>query len=121
MLPRFATLIARIGLVRARNLLIACGLLLAVTVAVSAILLLAELRNEDLADAARELKNLSLTLAEETDRGLQAAEAIQSGLIDHMRQIGIDSPDRLAPLAGTADFHQALQARIANLPLVDAM
>ena len=100
---------------------LACGLLLGIAVATSTVLLLVELRNEDLADSARELKNLSLTLAGETDRGLQAAEAIQTGLIDHMRQIGIDSPDSLATLASSSNFHQTLQDRIANLPLIDAI
>jgi diguanylate cyclase (GGDEF)-like protein len=121
MLSRFATLLAQIGHARARNLLIACGLLLGIAVAASTVLLLIQLRNEDLADSARELKNLSLTLAGEADRGLQATEAIQTGLIDHMRQIGIDSPDSLATLASSANFHQALRDRIANLPLIDAM
>ena len=121
MLSRFATLVAQFGHARARNLLIACGLLLGIAVATSTVLLLIELRNEDLADSARELKNLSLTLAEETDRGLQAAEAIQTGLIDHMRQLRIDSPDSLATLASSSNFHQTLQDRIANLPLIDAM
>ena len=89
--------------------------------AISTLMLLIQLRNEALADNARELKNLSLTLAEESDRSLQAAEAIQTGLIDHMRQIGINSTDSLAALASSSNFHQILQERIANLPLIDAM
>ncbi len=121
MLSRFATAFAQIGHARARNLLIACGLLLGIAVAISTLLLLIKLHNGVLADAARELKNLSLTLAEETDRGLQAAEAIQTGLIDHMSQIGIDSPDSLATLASSSNFHQTLQDRIANLPLIGVM
>ncbi len=121
MLSRFATFVAQIGHARARNLLIACGLLLGITVAISTLMLLIQLRNEALADNARELKNLSLTLAEESDRSLQAAEAIQTGLIDHMRQIGINSTDSLAALASSSNFHQILQERIANLPLIDAM
>jgi diguanylate cyclase (GGDEF)-like protein/PAS domain S-box-containing protein len=121
MLSRFATFVAQIGHAKARNLLIACGLLLGITVATSTLLLLMQLRNDHLANSARELKNLSLTLAEETDRDLQAAEAIQTGLIDQMRQIGIDSPDSLATLASSANFHQTLRDRIANLPLIDAM
>ncbi len=121
MLSRFATLVAQIGHGKARNLLIACGLLVGISAAIGTLMLLIQLRNDDLANGARELKNLSLVLAEETDRGLQAAEAIQTGVIDHLRQIGIDLPDGLATLASSSNFHQTLRGRIANLPLIDAM
>lgn len=121
MLSRIARLAAFIGHARARLLLVACGLLIGLTVAAGAVLLLLDLRRHNIADTERELKNLSLILAEETDRSFQAAELVQLGLIEHMRELGIDSPEEFEARMGSIEAHQNLKDRIAGLPNIDAI
>src|SRR4051812_15578161 len=88
-----ARLVARIGHSRATGLLVACGLLIGMVVAGGVVLLLIGLRYDAIANSERELKNLALTISEEMDRGLQGVDLLQLGLIEHMRQLGIASPE----------------------------
>ena len=115
---RFVTFV---GHARARHILMACGVGVGVVLAIGALMLLADLRNEYLADSERELKNLAFVLAEETDRGLQTAELAELGVVEYMQQRGIDSPDKLVAFATSSTFHDLLRSRIAGLPMVDAM
>jgi diguanylate cyclase (GGDEF)-like protein len=121
MLSRIGRLAAFIGHARARYLLLACGLLIGLVLAIGTVLLLLELRRHDITDAERELRNLSLVLAEDTDRGLQAVELVQLGLIEHLRQLGIDSPEKLEAEAGSLAVHQDLKERIAGVSHIAAL
>ena len=90
MLSRFAALATLGGHARARNLLMACGLVIGLVLASAAAWFVAALRANDISDAERELKNLSFILSEELDRRLQGLDLLQLGLIEHMQQLGID-------------------------------
>ncbi len=75
-----------------------------------------ELRQQDIADSERERKNLALILADETDRSSpQAVELVQLGLIEHVHELGIDSPEKFERQLGSFNVHQDLRARIAGL------
>jgi diguanylate cyclase (GGDEF)-like protein len=121
MLSRFARLAALIGHARARNMMVACGLLLGVVLGSAAIWFVIALRQSEIADTERELRNTALILAAEMDRDFQAAELLQLGLIERMRQQGIDSPELLARQMASRDTHDMLKERIAALPNVDGM
>ncbi len=121
MLSRIGRFAAFIGHARARHLLLACGVLIGVALATSTVLLLLELRRHDIAGAERELRNLSLVLAADTDRGLQAVELVQLGLIEHLREVGIDSPEKLDAAAGSLEMHQDLKDRIAGVSHIAAL
>jgi hypothetical protein len=73
MLSCAAMLPARIGHAPTRDLLIVWGLLPGIAAATNTILPLIELRNDPIGNAARKLKNLSMTLADGIGRGLQSA------------------------------------------------
>ena len=119
MLSRFGRLAAHIGHARSRHLLLTGGVLLGLLLAFAALWFLVELRRDDITDAARELKNLSVIMAEETDQEFQAAELLQLGLIEHIRALGITSPADFERAAASAEMHQNLRDRVAGLPNID--
>jgi diguanylate cyclase (GGDEF)-like protein len=69
-------------------------------------------------DAVREMRNDALMLAEDEDRLLQAVDVMQLRLIDHMREIGVASPEQLAQLMTSQAVQQNLRDRIADLPYI---
>ena len=121
MLSHFSRLATSIGHARARNLLVACGVFIGLAITAGAVLTTLEMRRQDIEDAERELTNVSFILAEEIDRGFQATELIQLGLIEHMREIGIDTVNEFDSQKSSIEVHRDLKERIAGLPNVDAM
>ena len=75
----------------------------------------------DIADAERELKNLSFILSEELDRRLQGLDLLQFGLIEHMQQLGIELPELFKREMTSFAVHQDLAHRIAGLPHIAAL
>ena len=100
----------------ARHLVVACGLAIGLMLALGTAALIFQARQGDLANAARELKNLSLVLAEETDRAFQSAELVQHGLMNHLRSDGIDTPAKFETELTTQNVQHDLQQRIVGLP-----
>jgi diguanylate cyclase (GGDEF)-like protein len=121
MLSRIARFAAFVGHARARHMLLACGLLIGLVLASGTVLLLLELRRDDIAVAERELKNLALVVGDDADRSLQAVEFVQFGLIAHLREMGIDSPEKLEAEGGSFAVHQDLQNRIAGMSHIAAL
>lgn len=121
MLSRLTRRVSRGRPVRARHLLVICGLVLGIVLATAAALLLVQLRAAEVANTERELKNLALVLSEEVDRSLQAAEAIQTSIVGHVRSHGIETPEEYAVLTDAFEFHQYLQGRLHGLPMIDAI
>ncbi len=115
------SLVAFVGHVRAKLLLVGCGLLLGLVLATAASWFLVELRAGDIADAEREMTNLALILSEEIDRSFQAAELVQLGLIEHMRELGIDTPEALGERMASFETHKNLRGRVAGLPSIDGL
>src|SRR5260370_42230473 len=75
------------------RLFVLCGLLLVAAVGISTGFTLSNLRSRALADSERQLGNIALVLAEQTDRAFQALDVVQISLIEQMRAIGITSGD----------------------------
>jgi diguanylate cyclase (GGDEF)-like protein/PAS domain S-box-containing protein len=107
--------------VRSVSVLTACGLLLALTIALGTWAVLVELRNRALASAERELQNIVLVLAEQTDRAFQAIELVQKSVLDHVRDAAIASDKDYARLLSGYDAHLMLRDKIAGLSYVDAV
>jgi diguanylate cyclase (GGDEF)-like protein/PAS domain S-box-containing protein len=121
MSARFLRLRVFIRLVHAGQLLVVCGLLIGLVLASTAIWFVTTLRQQDIDDTAREMKNLALILAEETDRSFQAAELVQLGLIEHLRELGIDSPAKFEQEMASLDVHRDLKGRIAGVSHIAAL
>jgi diguanylate cyclase (GGDEF)-like protein len=106
---------------RARHLVIACGLAIGLVLPLGTAGLILQTRQDDLANAGRELKNLSLVLSEETDRAFQSAELVQHGLMNHLRNEGIDTPAKFEHDLNTQAVQLELQQRIVGLPHVNSL
>jgi hypothetical protein len=119
MLSRFGRLAAYVGHARARHLLLRSGVLFGLVLALAAAWFLIALRREEIAQSEQDLKNLAVMLSEETDKGFQGAELLQRAVIDHVRQLGINSPEEFDLEADTAAMHQSLKDWVAGLPSID--
>jgi len=121
MLLRFAAVMGLLAHPRARHLLVTCGLVTGLVLALGSAWQVVEARRDDIAGAKRELKNLSLVLSEETDRAFQSMELVQLGLVDHLREQGIDTPEKFDRELTSQAVQQDLQHRIAALPHISAV
>ncbi len=97
------------------------GAALALIVLVCAVLLTLSVRDHAVSDRRRELQNLALTLAEQSDRALQSLQLVQTGVIERVKAGGVDGPQALAALMSGFDIHQVLREKISGLPFVDAV
>ena len=105
----------------ARHGLIAAGIIVGLVLAVGAVTLALISRRDTIIAASRQLTTLALVLAEETDRGFQAAELLQLGLIQSMRDNGIDTPQEFTRVMASYTANQDLAHRVASLPQVTAL
>ena len=121
MLSRFARLAAFIGHARARYLLLIGGGLLGLMLATVAVWTAVHLRQGEIISQQRDLQNLASILADETDRGFQAAEIVQTGVIRHIRELHIDSPEEFDRQVVSAEMNQNLKDRIAGLAAIDVL
>ena len=121
MLSRLARLTAYLGHARARLFLVVCGTLVCAVVCLGAVLLILELRHAAVAEAKRNLSNLALVLSVELDLSLQALDLVELGLIELMRQSGIDTREALQHSMASRQTHQNLQDRIAALAHVESV
>ena len=118
---RLASLAALLGHPRARHLLVTCGLVTGLVLALGTAWLSVRARQDDLANAGRELKNLSLVLAEETDRAFQSMELVQLGLTQQLREQGIDTAEKFDHELVSQQVQRDLQSRVASLPQISAL
>jgi diguanylate cyclase (GGDEF)-like protein/PAS domain S-box-containing protein len=121
MLSRVIALMRRPGRSRSGALLLACGLGIGLLLAAAAAWYGVTSRQTVIAGSVREMRNDALLLADQEDRLLQAVDAVQLGLIEHMRTIGIDSPEKFERVMASREVHIDLGARIANLPYISAL
>jgi diguanylate cyclase (GGDEF)-like protein len=121
MRSRFAKLAASMGHAHARHLLVACGLLLGLALAATGAWVIGELRSDHISHAEQDMTRMSFVLATELDRELQGIDLLAVSLIEHMRQLGIDSPDAFEQQMKPIEVHQDLARRIAGLPHIAAL
>ena len=121
MLSRFARLAALVGHARARNLLVACGLLIGLVLGGTAAWIIVDLHSDHLAHEKQDLTNLAFILSEEMSHEIQGIDLLQLSLIGHMRQLGIQSPELFEQEMRSFEVHQDLSSRIAGLPHIAAL
>ncbi len=117
----FARLAAQFGYARARHLLALGGLLFALGLAAATTWFVVDLRRVEIAHNEQDLNNVALVMAEETHRAFQAAELVQLGLIQHIREVGIVSPEEFDRHGASADMHRDLQELVIGLPGIDSL
>ncbi len=117
----FARLAAQFGYARARHLLALGGLLFALGLAAATTWFVVDLRREEIAHNERDLNNIALVMAEESHRAFQAAELVQLRLMQHIREVGIVSPEEFDRHGASADMHRDLQELVIGLPGIDSL
>jgi len=116
MLSGLSMLASRLAGRHARQSLVACSVCIGLALAASMAWYAHTSRQLVIQDALREMRNDASLVAENQDGLLQAADAVQRGLIDHMREIGVDSPDSFVRLMVSQAVQHDLRDRIAGLP-----
>jgi diguanylate cyclase (GGDEF)-like protein/PAS domain S-box-containing protein len=118
MLPLFDNVASRLGHAQITRLLVGCGLLIGIALALTTGWYIVSTRQVTIDDASREMRNDSLMLAEEQDRLLQAVSSVQLGLIAHMRELDVDTPEKFEQTMASRAVRENLHERIAGLPYV---
>ena len=81
--------------------------------------MISSLRHHVLADTKREVRNLAYTLAEESDRSIQALELVQRSLIDRMERRKFASPAQFRDVMSEYDGYVQLKDAAGGLPHVE--
>lgn len=103
-----------------RLLIVGCAVLI-VLIGLGTIWSVFNMRHRALADNERELKNVALILAEQTERTFQAVKLVQVSIDEHIRSLGINLPEEFNARMSTFDIHQMLRDKISGLPFVETM
>jgi diguanylate cyclase (GGDEF)-like protein/PAS domain S-box-containing protein len=98
------------------TLLVAGAAALIAAVASGTALMILNLRDTALTDSQRELRNIALVLAAQTDRIFEAAERVQIGLIERFEARGIASSEEFEHNLSGYDVHLMLKDKIVGLP-----
>jgi diguanylate cyclase (GGDEF)-like protein len=101
--------------------LFACGVLLAVIIALGTAMMLSKLRDQALDDAKRELRNISLVLAEQVDRSFQAVGLVQASLLEGLDASAFASRDQFERVISARDVHLMLRDKISGLTYIDSI
>ncbi len=118
MMSRFARLAMLLGQSRTRYLLVGLALFIGVALAMAMAWFIVTSRQAVIDAAVREMRNDALMLAEQEDRQLQAVGVVASGLIEHMREMGVDSPEKFEQLAAVPEMRLNLLDRVAGLAYI---
>ena len=121
MLSTFAGIAASIGHARLRYLLVAWGAAVGLVIAAAFASFVFTSRSAAIVRAEQDLGNLSMILAEEVNSGLQGIDLLESALIDHMREAGIDSAESFDASMRSYDVHLDLVRRAAGLSQLTAL
>jgi PAS domain S-box-containing protein len=103
-----------------RNIIL-CGLLLIAMIAVGTSIMVTNFRNRELADNERELKNVALIVAEQTDRSFQSLELVLTSVIERMQSLGIASSEDFERQMSSQDVQLMLKDKISALPHIEAV
>ncbi|MDO9712202.1 EAL domain-containing protein [Paracraurococcus lichenis] len=95
------------------------GAAFGVAIALGALGYLATQREAALRDAEREVRNLSVVLAEWVGDGVRATEQLEEGVADWVRAEGVSTPRDFSEYLATRAAHDALRARATGMPRVD--
>jgi PAS domain S-box-containing protein len=106
---------------RPLTFVVAAGTGLVLVIALITGLLVSDSRTRAIEGKERELANLAMVLATETDRAFKAIELVQTSLVEQMRSLAITSGEDYRSKLSTDDLHRILKDKISGLPYVQAI
>jgi PAS domain-containing protein len=99
--------------------IILSGALLVAAIAVGTVIEVGDYRDRALADSERELNNTALILSEQIDRTFQAADLVESNLVQNIESLAIASEDDYALQMSGKDMNLKLKDKGSGLIQVD--
>jgi hypothetical protein len=103
------------------SLVYAGAALLILVLLVGSAIVISRLRDAAMLDEARDLKNLSLTLAEQADRSFLSVDLVLSSTIDGLMKDGVSDAALFDRQIRGYDFHQSLREKMTGIPQLDAV
>jgi hypothetical protein len=98
-----------------------CGLALGLGVAGGAAAVIGKQYDQALSNTKRELRNIGIVIAEQTDRSFQALDLVQSSLIDRVRSVGGQTAQQFSEAASSRAINELLKEKTSGLPYVGAV
>jgi diguanylate cyclase (GGDEF)-like protein/PAS domain S-box-containing protein len=83
--------------------------------------ILATMRERAVSEASRQLKSLSLVLADQLDRNFQSIELVEQALIEEIDRHRFSTPDEFRARMSTEAVHMMLSQRIAAFPHISGL
>jgi signal transduction histidine kinase len=96
------------------------ALLILVLLATNAAILL-KLRESEMLDQEQQLRNLSLTLAEQADRSFQSVDLVIESVAERIAAEGVTGGGSFTQKLAGRDMHRLLREKISGLPQLDAV
>jgi hypothetical protein len=106
---------------RAAQVIVACGFLVVAAIAARIAVIVADLHSRALADHERELQNIALVLAGETDRTFQVLDLLAESLTERMETLGIRSSEAFRRQMSSRDIHVLLKQKVGDMPRLEAI
>jgi PAS domain S-box-containing protein len=103
-----------------RSLVLGASLFVVITIA-AACLAVWYLRGEQIADATKDAKNLTVVLAEQTSRTIQAVDLVAQEMQAMVLASGVTNPDQFRQRMAIEEVHQSLLRRLHSLPQASAI
>ncbi|MGP9813963.1 bifunctional diguanylate cyclase/phosphodiesterase [Rhodopseudomonas sp. NSM] len=102
-------------------LLMGCGLLLIIAIAVVTTMIVGDFRTKALQNSERELANTAMLLAHHYNRELEDFLAIQAEVVALVRQAQVDSADAFSGQMATLKTHEMLRAKAGTNPEITGL
>ena len=103
------------------RLIILCGVLLTVAIAVGTGIMLSNLRNRALSENEREIQNITLVLAKQMERDFDAVESVQTSVIERIKALGITSSEDFEQKMSDYNTHQSLRDKVVGFNYLGAL
>jgi hypothetical protein len=103
------------------RLVYACTALLILVLLVTNTAVILHLRESELLHEENQLKNLSLTLAEQADRSFQSVDLVISSVIKGISADGVTDEAAFLEKMSGRDMHLLLREKISGVPQLDAV
>jgi PAS domain S-box-containing protein len=102
-------------------MVIAFGILLIVGIGLGTTISVFNLRDRALANSERELKNIALIIAEQTDRSFKAIELVHDSIAEYIRSVGISSSQDYQDQMSSLNVQLMLRNKLTGLPHLAAI
>lgn len=109
------------GRLTPRALLVGLGVLICGIICVGTLILVTALYRQNYAEHRREVRNLAISIAEQTDRALLSLDMVQRSIADQVANADIATPQEFAAYMGRRLIYRMVREKMSGMPHVDAL